>query len=514
MRLIKHLAFVALSLLLAIPAWAYDFEVDGIYYNIISDVEPCRVEVTYREHLNPSYSGEVVIPETITNVGISYSVTSIGISAFYGCRDLTSIEIPNSVTSIESGAFQNCSGLTSVTIPKSVTFFGIYPLEGCSSLEQIVVDEGNQNFDSREGCNAIIRTVDNTLVAGCKNSIIPNSVTTLGLGAFCGCTTLTSIAIPNSVTSIEEAVFYGCSSLTSVIMPNSLTVIRNQTFYSCMALTSIEIPESVNSIGEDAFNTCRSLTSVDIPNAVTSIGNRAFKRCYGLTSVTIPNSVTSIGDNAFDVCRFLKEVIVEALIPPICGDAPFPNQNVSIYVPCDSKEVYANADVWRDYPNIFGIESLISLVVRSCDESLGTARISHQPDCENRVATVLAEPIGDNLFLGWMVNGQVVSTANPYSFLVEEDIELVANFQGTGVGEASEQRVSVSPNPTKDLVVVECENLKGISVYTLDGRMTKTNNGLNADVFTLDMSDVPQGIYVLRVETREGTVINRKIIKK
>ena len=297
-------------------------------------------------------------------------------------------------------------------------------------------------------------------------------------------------------------------------MPNSLTVISSQTFFLCMALTSIEIPESVNSIGEDAFYFCRSLTSVNIPNTVTSIGNRAFKRCFGLTSVTIPNSVTSIGDNAFDVCKYLKEVIVEATIPPICGDAPFPNQDVLIYVPCDSKEVYANADVWKDYPNLFGIESLISLVVRSCDEALGTARISHQPDCENRVATVLAEPIGDNLFLGWMVNGQVVSTANPYSFLVEEDIELVANFQGTGVDEAAEQRVSVSPNPTKNMVNIECENMKGIAVYTIDGRMAKTYDGLNADVFTLDMSDVPPGIYVLRVETREGTVINRKIIKK
>ena len=130
------------------------------------------------------------------------------------------------------------------------------------------------------------------------------------------------------------------------------------------------------------------------------------------------------------------------------------------------------------------------------------------------MATVIAEPIGTHPFLNWTVNGQVVSTANPYTFVVDKDIELVGNFEGTGVDEAAEQRVSVSPNPTKNTVNIECENMKGVAVYTIDGRMAKTYDGLNANAFTLDMSDVPQGIYILRVETREGTVINRKIIKE
>ena len=231
-----------------------------------------------------------------------------------------------------------------------------YAFSGCTGLTSVVVDGNNTKYDSRENCNAIIETETNTLIAGCKNTIIPNSVTSIGDNAFYKCTGLTSITIPNSVTSIGSSAFYGCTGLTSITIPNSVTSIgsgafestvwynnqpdgvvyagkvlykykgtmpsntsiiikdgtlsiANIAFYNCSALTSITIPNSVTSIGSYAFQSCTGLTSITIPNSVTSIGNDAFNGCTGLTSVVIGNSVTSIGEWAFYYCKGLKTVI-------------------------------------------------------------------------------------------------------------------------------------------------------------------------------------------------------------
>ena len=148
------------------------------------------------------------------------------------------------------------------------------------------------------------------------------SVTSIGYGAFGGCTGLTSITIPNSITSIGEKAFYGCTGLTSIIIPNSITSIGDAAFYGCKGLTSITIPNSVTSIGDEAFYGCSSFTSIEIPNSVTSIGNYAFGGCTGLTSATIGNSVTSIGNSAFAYCTELTSVTIPNSVTSI-GDEAF-----------------------------------------------------------------------------------------------------------------------------------------------------------------------------------------------
>ena len=260
----------------------------------------------------------------------------------------TSIE-GHEVKRLSSYAFSGCKDLVSITIPSSVTYIGRELFRGCNSLTSINVEIGNTEYDSREGCNAIIETGTNTLIGGCKNTIIPNSVTSIGYGAFNGCSGLTSVTIPNSVTSIGNYAFNGCSGLTSITIPNSVTSIGSSAFSGCLVQnknfindsnldltkygllvyddvidnlfikdnkvigykgepTSVTIPNSVTSIGDRAFYGCSSLTSVTIPNSVTSIGDYAFDGCSGLTSVTIPNSVTSIGDRAFYGCSELTSV--------------------------------------------------------------------------------------------------------------------------------------------------------------------------------------------------------------
>ena len=258
----------------------------------------------------------------LTSVTIGNSVTSIGAGAFYDCSDLTSVTIPNSVTVIGDRAFYGCSGLTSITIPSSVTSIGDYAFSECSGLTSIIVERGNTKYDSRDNCNAIIETASNTITQGCKNTKIPNSVTSIGGRAFYGCSGLNSITIPNSVTSIGSSAFYNCSRLTSVTIPNSVTSIGSYAFSDCSGLTSVTIPNSVTSIGSSAFYNCSGLTSVTIPNSVTSIGGYAFYGCSGLTSVTIPNSVTVIGDRAFYGCSRLTSVTIPNSVTSI-GESAF-----------------------------------------------------------------------------------------------------------------------------------------------------------------------------------------------
>ena len=196
------------------------------------------------------------------NTTIPNSVTAIGNFAFEYCTGLTSIDIPNSVTHIGWYAFYSCVGLTSIVIPNSVTEIGVGAFEWCTELTSIVVENGNPRYDSRNNCNAIIETADNTLIVGCKNTTIPNSVAAIGDGAFPNCTGLTSIDIPNSVTEIGDAAFFSCVGLTSIDIPNSVTYIGEGAFCNCFGLTSIVIPNSVTYIGDAAFSNCNRLTDV------------------------------------------------------------------------------------------------------------------------------------------------------------------------------------------------------------------------------------------------------------
>ena len=302
----KKLVTLLLALVATTALWAQRFEVDGIYYYILTYNE---VEVT-----RGGYSGSVTIPSTVSYSGKTYSVTSIGNNAFSYCSGLTSVTIGNSVTSIWEYAFYGCTSLTSVTIPNSVTSIGTYAFSGCTGLTNPVY-------------NAHCFAYMPTSYEGAYT--IPEGIKQIAGGAFEDCSGLTSITLPNSVTSIGTSAFEHCTGLTNPVynahcfaymptsyegaytIPEGIKQIAGGAFASCSSLTSVTIPNSVTSIGGGAFSYCSGLTSVTIGNSVTSIGEYAFWSCYRLTSVTIPNSVTSIENYAFYNCYGLTSIVVE-----------------------------------------------------------------------------------------------------------------------------------------------------------------------------------------------------------
>ena len=224
---------------------------------------------------------------------------------------MANVTIGNSVDSIGSNAFDDCRSLISIHIPASVSFIMNTAFSKCPNLASITVASDNPVYDSRENCNAIIISSSGRLRIGCKNTIIPNTVTTIGPLAFEGCTGFTAINIPNSVTSIGSGAFMACSNLADVTISNSVTTISSGAFASCSSLTSIDIPSSVTTIETAAFSST-GLTEITLPNTLLTLGERVFSSCNSLTAITIPASVTSIGKGLVNQCDALNSITVES----------------------------------------------------------------------------------------------------------------------------------------------------------------------------------------------------------
>ena len=344
-----------LLVLLALSALAgmaqTTFTVGDLNYRVNDD----NVSVTVTGHVDGyNAQGALNIPESLSYEGHDYAVTVIGNTAFMYCFYLTSLTIPNSVTTIEEGAFAYCSGFTgdlvipnsvvtieasafftcyafdgNLVIGNSVTVIGDYAFDDCNGLHGVLnipsnvesigidafrycafsgmtVDPTNPVFDSRDNCNAIIRTSTNELVTGCVNTIIPNSVTSIGENAFCGLEGLSSINIPNSVTSIGAGAFSFCFDLTGdLTIPNSVTTIGSGAFFQCSGFDgTLTIGEAVTFIGDYAFRQCSNFTgAVSLATTPPELGNEPGWNCvvfeqFGTQVLTVPYGCAAAYQNS------------------------------------------------------------------------------------------------------------------------------------------------------------------------------------------------------------------------
>ena len=379
-RTMKQLLISVLFLLMPILASAETVEIDGIYYNLITKGK--QAEVTS----NPArYVGDIVIPSEVTYEGITYSVTSIGKSAFFQCKSMTSLTLPNSINSIGKSAFAYCHALDTVVIPKNVTVIEDTAFGDCEGLRRVVIPEGvtkiaNSAFNSCHSLDSLflpntVSTIEDWAFALCRSLVyieVSQSLREVGQGAFGDCPALatvnitdlsswckinfanymatplyythqlklngeiiTDLVIPDDVTSIGSYAFGYCSTLTSITIPNSVTSIGASAFAGCSGVKTITIPNGVTLISGSVFSGCSSLKSVVIPNKVTAIGDWAFQNCSNLTSIVLPNNVVSVGRNAFNGCSKLASATIGSSVRTI---------NVKAFANCpDLADIYCNA---------------------------------------------------------------------------------------------------------------------------------------------------------------------------
>lgn len=407
-------------LLCSVMAQAYDFEVNGMLFNVISEENStCELTLDESTFWQTPYSGDVIVPSTVEHNGKTYTVTGIGEDAFSNGYEITSVVMPQTITYIGEFAFYYCTLLQEVVIPDSVRHIGDYAFGECSELQQIVipaavdslgeniiskcpkltsivVEEGNKVYDSRGNCNAIIETKSNILVSGCGATIIPSTVTRIGVAAFNGASLVGVFEIPGQITEIGERAFIGCVEMTGVVIPESVRCIKDATFSTtgltevtiptsvdtlcawafrncanlkratilaapaimepclfedCSYLESVRLPEGLESIPSYMFRNCKSLQNVNIPSTVTHINQKVFYSCYGLKSVTLPQSLKTIDGEVFYNCMNLESVTMLSQTPPVSEEKnqfDYCDALKTIYVPLGAAQAY-DVEPWNQY---------------------------------------------------------------------------------------------------------------------------------------------------------------------
>lgn len=332
--------WASLCAAVSMQVYAYDFEKENIYYNILSE-EPPTATVTFGDNL---YTGSVVIPTTIENAGITYTVTGIGEKAFQNCVDLTDITFPENMTGLGSNAFDGCTGLTSIKIPAGVENIGSSAFKKCGNLTTVELGTGVRKI----GANAFQE-------CALLNSInLPNEMTEIGSAAFQRCTVLSGITLPDSLSLLGNNAFEGCKALTSITIPGNVETIGNNAFIYCSLLNTAIISEGVKVIGASAFCQCKVLSDLTLPSTLTQISNYAFSGCKPLTELTIPENVTTIGSNAFEYCSGVVKMEVLATTPPEITANSFKSvpTDIPVYVPQGCLELYQANEFWNVFINL------------------------------------------------------------------------------------------------------------------------------------------------------------------
>ena len=508
-----------------ISASAYDFEIDGIYYEIVSfDDWTCRIVSG-----DVVYTGDIVIPNEVTYNGRTLKVTEIGDDAFNGCADLKTLSIEDGTETLSLGSsngtnalFSDCSLetlyvgrnlsyetiyspfyeeeslLTKVTIGPYVTEIGDYMFYGCTGLTEVtipssVVEIGEYAFSGCTGLSNI--TIPNSVTSigrdvfyrctGLINVTIPNSVTSIGERAFYGCTSLIDVTIPNSVTSIDESAFHGCTSLIDVTIPNSVKSMGVGVFENCTSLTSMTIPNSVGIINDYMFKGCTSLTDVIIGSSVGYIEAGAFLGCSSLASITIPKSVHSIEYNSFDGCSSLKTLVFEdGKIGDFSVSLEYhPSGANGVFCDCPLETLYIGRNLnyityeHHGYSPFYNIETLKEVTIGGSASRIGDNAFMACVGLTNISIPNSVKSIGDNAFSG---------CTGITNISIPNSVEEIGNCAFSGCTGITNISIPNSVEEIGNCAFEDCPNIRnlvfeeGTKVLSL-GNDTINGNGLFYD---------------------------------
>jgi|GEM_PF-5041394 hypothetical protein len=524
MKRILNKPFI-LSALLAttLSASAFDIELDGIHYNIISATEK-TVMTTPGNDLGPinNVVGELVLPETVVIRGETYKVTEIGRRSFMNNSALTSVTFPASITKVGYDAFRECSNLSKVEAASLQSWCNIdFEMdEGAGyGISSNPLMYANHLFVN--GIKVIDLIIPNEVteikdwvfayMTGLKSVKMPASVTTIGARAFLGCNSLYDVALSENLTAIGTGAFYqtnlqsivfpeslktiddgafsetplvlveipdgvenmgkmafkDCKELKTVVIGNGLRTIPERAFDHCSVLRSVTFGNSVEKIMECAFQ-CTDLREVMIPNSVTTIGDGAFISCASLETLELPSGLTSIGRYAFEDCSSLKKVCSYATAPPVCGadDSFRPSADCVLHIPKKTKEVYKESIGWKnfayledDLPN----ENYVGATDITLDSNTLRLKIG---DSYQLAATVLPENATDKSVIWSSSDSKVASVSD--NGLVKGLKEGHATITATCDGISATCDIEVTD--FSGITSVATNGANSVEVYTLQGQ--------------------------------------------
>ena len=305
------------------------------------------------------YAGDIVIPETFVEDGVTYTVIATAANSFVDCKNLTSLSLPETCVTIGRNSFKGCTALTVSPIPVTATSIGTGVFNGCSNLQEVTIPPGWKKLVSEEFSGCPLKKLifaDTEEQVELKVNMFGNSAETrlalstleeLYIGRHVDATKyanneqpfhsmsgLKKITIAGYETSLSGTMFQGCTALTEVIFAegNQVATIGSSAFASCTSLASIDIPEAVTAIDVSTFNNCKALSSITMGNNVTSIGTTAFYNT-ALPSIALPEALTTIGQSAFQKSKLAGELVIPANVTSIGSQAFAETQLTSISIP-------------------------------------------------------------------------------------------------------------------------------------------------------------------------------------